>query len=301
MKNAVRAVLVLFFSILGIVQINAAENELKAYYNDAQILFEDMTPRIVNGKAMVPMRQTFSAMGNNRVTWIPEERRVQFEDNVPTLMTIQIDNHYIYRVGRRHDRMDVPPLIIGDRTFVSLNFVAEIFGKNVTYNEDSSSIVFTDRIQDDWYKDGVNNIKFKLISNMRRDFLVSNYRKNERPFLVSFVDQRFPGSYIVPSVHEVYKFPLTESVEDLINNPPVFSLERHEFNLNLTEQDEELGFYSGIVNFYIRREYEYKIYYRILLSDDHIYYSMFFGDETRTRFSEDEVRKSLMSTTSFSL
>jgi len=301
MKNAVRAVFVLFFSILGIVQVNAAENELKVYYNDVQILFEDVSPRIINGRAMVPMRQTFEAMGK-RVTWIPEGRRIQFVDNIPTLITIQIDNHYLERVGSPKERMDVPPMIIEDHTFIPLRIVAETLGKNVAFIEASSSVFITDRVQDGWYKDGVNNIKFKLISNMRSSsFSVSNFRENERHFKVMFVDRQFPGSYIVPSTQQVYKFPSTESVERLINSPPVFSLEQHEFDLYLTEQDEELGFYSGVVNFYIRREYEYKIFYRILIDNDYIYYSVFLGDETRTNFSEDEVRECLMSTSSFSL
>ncbi len=93
----------------------------------------DATPKIINGRTMVPIRVIAEAFGAN-VDWIASTNTIN----------ITLDNKNVEMiVGKTTEGMDVPPTVINGRTFVPLRYVSEVLDANIDWNQETNKISIT--------------------------------------------------------------------------------------------------------------------------------------------------------------
>lgn len=142
MKNTIAAFLImtLCFSFIGIKDARAGEvceSDNITVTIDGSNLYCDQPPVLVSDHTMVPLRVIFEALGA-RVEWFEEEQRVwATKDDITVSFQINNDN-FIF--GEKVLPLDVPPMIINDRTFVPLRVVAESFNCEVNWDEGTRTV-----------------------------------------------------------------------------------------------------------------------------------------------------------------
>ena len=119
---------------------NEPESNTQTYTTaDVQINGELMnfstTAKIINGRTLVPMRDIFETLGSE-VEWNGDVRSVTGKKGNTSILLI-IDNPLmvITKDGNMSTlTLDVPPMIINDRTMVPIRAVSETFGAEVNWN-----------------------------------------------------------------------------------------------------------------------------------------------------------------------
>lgn len=114
---------------------------------DGKELVFDVQPTIVSDRTMVPMRAIFEALGAT-VEWNADKKEVtakykdEFDSENTLVLTINKTNafSYGYRGIGEEITMDVPPMIINDRTMVPTRFVAESLGATVNWIEETRTV-----------------------------------------------------------------------------------------------------------------------------------------------------------------
>ncbi|MDR2671453.1 MAG: copper amine oxidase N-terminal domain-containing protein [Oscillospiraceae bacterium] len=124
----------------------AAPDRIRVFLDGDEILF-DVDPFIENGRTLVPVRAIAEALGC-LVDWYPEsdmavitpDRRVG-----PTLaLALGVEMAY---VGDEPVALDVPPRLVGGRTFVPLRFLGESFGLGVEWDGDARFVLLSDPVR----------------------------------------------------------------------------------------------------------------------------------------------------------
>jgi hypothetical protein len=98
---------------------------------DGQQLMTDVSPFIMDGRTMVPLRPLLERLGA-RIRWDAYYQTVRADTNAHWLY-ITVGSPVAIVDDIRY-RLDVPPLIRSGRTFLPARFVAEAFGASVTWN-----------------------------------------------------------------------------------------------------------------------------------------------------------------------
>lgn len=116
----------------------------------------DVAPTIVEGRMLVPLRAIFEALGCE-VKWIPESRTV-IGGNSKVNIELQLDNKSA-KVNGVAVTLDVPAMIIGNRTLIPLRFLSENMGANVTWDGATKTAVIrynsgSGQIKKSYYEDG---------------------------------------------------------------------------------------------------------------------------------------------------
>ncbi len=133
LKNKVIPFIVVIIIILLCSIAFASNQEISVYVNDTKVEF-DVSPMIVNGRTLVPLRKICEAMGTN-VQWDEETQSVIIsnENNKVTLIIgnpiAVIDNEVL--------NLDVPPRIVNGRTLVPLRFIAESLDSIIEWNSET--------------------------------------------------------------------------------------------------------------------------------------------------------------------
>lgn len=106
--------------------------------NGVQVEFVEQDPIIVNDRTLVPVRAIFEALGAE-VSWLPSSMKVVSNtDTTNVTMTIGED---VYYVNGEKRYLDVPPMVLNDRTVVPVRAVAESFGCNVDWNDETKTVI----------------------------------------------------------------------------------------------------------------------------------------------------------------
>lgn len=100
----------------------------------------DVHPEVVDGRTLIPMRALFERFGAG-VVWNGEERTV-YAIGSDKLIKLPIGSQTVYVDGEVKE-LDVPAMIINDRTMVPVRFIAETFGANVKYDEYVGAVIIT--------------------------------------------------------------------------------------------------------------------------------------------------------------
>lgn len=87
----------------------------------------DVPPIIENGRTMVPIRKIADDLGCN-TKWDP--KGIVTVENGNTVIILGINSYTAYVNGTAYT-LDVPPMIVGDRTLLPLRFLAEAIGLKV--------------------------------------------------------------------------------------------------------------------------------------------------------------------------
>ena len=92
----------------------------------------DTDPVVVDGRTLVPMRALFDCFDAG-VVWNGKEQSVYAIGN-DKFIKLPIGSKYV-TVDSEQKELDVPAMLINDRTMVPMRFVAETFGCTVSYDE----------------------------------------------------------------------------------------------------------------------------------------------------------------------
>jgi len=105
---------------------------------DGRYLTFDVPPQIIDNRTMVPLRAIFEALGAT-VAWNEDTRTVTAVRG-DTVVVMQVGN-YVITVNGNEITLDVPPLIVDNRTLVPARAVAESFGANVDWNAETQTVI----------------------------------------------------------------------------------------------------------------------------------------------------------------
>lgn len=104
---------------------------------DGEAVLFDQQPVVENGTLLLPLRFIFEKMGGN-VSWHDETRTV-FADYNDKITTIQIENELMFIDGETITLPTVP-VIRGDRTMITAEFIALSTGATIDITETAVSI-----------------------------------------------------------------------------------------------------------------------------------------------------------------
>ncbi|MCL2664371.1 MAG: N-acetylmuramoyl-L-alanine amidase family protein [Defluviitaleaceae bacterium] len=118
-----------------------AGSVISLYINNARIENPNVPPVIRESRTLVPARDVFEQIGAV-VGWDGDTARV-FIDYKNTSIILQI-NSAVALVNGEERIMDVPPLIINDRTMIPLRFPAEALGFIVDWDPDEPAVYISE-------------------------------------------------------------------------------------------------------------------------------------------------------------
>jgi len=133
---------VLLSMIFNFVTIPVSASEELTLVIDGKIIESDVNPMIIDGRTMVPVRVLFDSFGAD-VLWNENLRQVIIiTKSTVIVFTIGSKTAYIDGVGRT---VDVPPVIVKDRTFVPIRFISSVLGYDVLWNGSTRTVYITNK------------------------------------------------------------------------------------------------------------------------------------------------------------
>lgn len=138
MKNLVLFVCTIFLLLLVNPLTGAAkENNIHLMVN-GDLLQTDVSPEIVNGRTLVPVRFISESLGMN-IKWNDDESKVTInKDQMSLQLTIQNQNAI---VNGKVIQMEVSPILDHGRTLVPLRFIGETLGVHVGWDSLSRAVL----------------------------------------------------------------------------------------------------------------------------------------------------------------
>ena len=128
---------VTFIGMSPVAQTTA--RPIRVLINGAPLTME-VAPVLRTGRVLVPMRAIFEALGAV-VTW-QDDLSIIRATHRQTALVLQIGNNTAWASGTRR-RLDVPPVLVENRTMVPLRFVSESLGANVSWDEATHTVTIT--------------------------------------------------------------------------------------------------------------------------------------------------------------
>lgn len=136
--------------ISGISDALSNRDEIHILYNDKVVQYEDVKPVNTDGRVMIPFRAALENMGAT-VDYNEAERLVTAKKGDITInFTLMDDTIYIDKNGQQSTiTMDVPMIIVDDRTLVPIRFMSNAFDMQVGWDGNSETVVIMD--YDDYF------------------------------------------------------------------------------------------------------------------------------------------------------
>ena len=129
----------IFLLSVMVCPVFADNGEIGVYLDAVKIEF-DVKPQIIDGRTMVPIRAIFEKMGAV-VEWdASTSSAICTKDDAVVKMTVNSTDMY---VNDRLIQMDTCPVVIDGRTLAPVRYVAEAFGANVQWDQNSNSVIIT--------------------------------------------------------------------------------------------------------------------------------------------------------------
>ncbi len=150
------------------------QDEIHIIYNDTPVTYEDVKPVNTEGRVMIPFRAALESMGAT-VEYDDATRHVTASKGTKTIdFTLMDDTINVDDNGEKSTvTMDVPMIIVEDRTLVPIRFMSNALGMQVGWDGDTETVVIAD--YDEYFANVdslIPNIK-KLQSIESDDFDVS--------------------------------------------------------------------------------------------------------------------------------
>ncbi len=118
----------------GVIYVDNKNVTVKV--NDAEVAF-DQKPMIINGRTLVPLRAIFEAL-NADVLWDGATSTVTAKkDNTEISLTIGSNQLYVNGIAKE---IDVPAMIVSERTIVPARAISEAFNCQVNWEAQSQTI-----------------------------------------------------------------------------------------------------------------------------------------------------------------
>lgn len=113
---------------------NTSLDPIQIYIDGTQVSFPDTKPQLVDDRTLVPVRIVAEQLGAE-VDWNEEQQMVTItKDSLTIILTI--DNSTVY-VNGAPQVLDVPAMVISDRTMVPFRFIFETFNMRVEWSEEN--------------------------------------------------------------------------------------------------------------------------------------------------------------------
>ncbi len=116
-----------------------ADQPIKVYVDGEKLTFTSQ-PLVKNGSTLVPLKETFQALGST-VEWNGATKTITAKKD-DTTIKLSIGSNKAYKNNSGFD-VAVAPTIIEGRTYVPLRFVAESFGADVDWNSELKAVTIT--------------------------------------------------------------------------------------------------------------------------------------------------------------
>lgn len=130
--------ILVFCLFLSLMPLNAfANNEIKLWI-DGNYVESDVAPFIEESRTLVPLRVISENLGLD-VEWMPEEKQVIISQGEDYFVFLIGEN--FYSKGDLKMEMDAAPKIVDDRTFVPIRVIAELFNKEVNWDNANRTVV----------------------------------------------------------------------------------------------------------------------------------------------------------------
>ncbi len=155
MRKAAALLMTAVILLLSVIPINAFtivyDGKTEDYPWDPIVLVvdgntvktEEMPPVILNGRTMVPAREFFEQLGAT-VSWDNDSKRVIIEYNgEKIILKINSKTVYIGANSASISASDPAPKIINDKTMIPVRFVAEEFGFDVKWVNETRTVNIT--------------------------------------------------------------------------------------------------------------------------------------------------------------
>lgn len=114
-----------------------AEDNIKVALDGKYIGF-DVPPQIISGRTMVPIRAIFENMGAT-VEWDANTSSAICTKG-DTVVKMTVDSTTMY-VNNQSQTMDIAPVVINGRTLAPARYVAEAFGADVQWSQNTNTVV----------------------------------------------------------------------------------------------------------------------------------------------------------------
>ncbi|MCL1805232.1 MAG: stalk domain-containing protein [Clostridiales bacterium] len=127
----------------GVARADATDTAQVGLYINGQPLQSSEQALLTQGRTLVPIRVLMEALGA-QVQWEPQARTVTVTREPGLSVKLWIDNRlvcYQEPSGVSYDVCDVPPAIIGDRTYVPLRLVAGALGLGVEWDDQNRRVL----------------------------------------------------------------------------------------------------------------------------------------------------------------
>ena len=119
---------------------SVSANEIITVNLNGQKLNFDVQPQIIDGRTMVPMRKIFEELGavvvwgekNQEISAYTEKCSVHTKIGGERLLICKEESHAV--------ELDVPPMIVDNRTFVPVRFIAEALDATVEWDEQNNAV-----------------------------------------------------------------------------------------------------------------------------------------------------------------
>lgn len=129
------------------------KSEIHILYNDTVVKYDDVKPVNTDGRVMIPFRAALENMGAT-VDYNNDNRLVTAKKgDIEIKFTLMDDTIYIDKNGVQSTiTMDVPMIIVSDRTLVPIRFMSNAFDMQVGWDGDTETVIILD------YDDYANTI-----------------------------------------------------------------------------------------------------------------------------------------------
>lgn len=151
-----------------------AEENIKIMINN-QTLNTNDPPVIIDGRTLVPLRAIGEAMGCE-VIWVAGTETANLKNDT-TIVSMQISNKWVTRVKRvtpdnpTRIEIDVPPMLINDKTYIPARAFAESLGAVVGWDGGTNTVMIV-------YDTTLNYVSNKEVTTFAGDGERKNYDSN---------------------------------------------------------------------------------------------------------------------------
>ena len=140
MKKVIACILTLILSAMVLMPVSA-EAPITLTVNGTAVEC-DVPPQIVEDRTLVPLRAAFEAVGASIILWDESTSTVHAQSLDGELISLQIGSNKLFMATAVLE-MEVPAIIIGDRTMVPMRAIAESLDCTVDWVAENNEVKIT--------------------------------------------------------------------------------------------------------------------------------------------------------------